>query len=159
MIKNVILDTGVFILWIVGLIDEGYIKKFIKTKMFSIEDFEVLNSKISTFEKVFITPHILAEFSHQTLEQTSFRDDYKKMVRSFLLKFSKGDILEENQIDLVKIFSNDKIYYLGVADISIVESSNNNYAVITSDGRLADTLRETGKIVFKFIPTQGFVSY
>ena len=86
MIKNVILDTEVFVLFVVGMIDRNYIGKFIKTKQYSPREFDLLIQKISTFENIFITPHILAEFSHLTIEHKNFRDDYKKALKEFILK-------------------------------------------------------------------------
>jgi len=158
MIKNIILDTKVFVLFIVGLIDEKYIGKFFRTKEFSVDDYRSLKKKIGNFEKIFVTPHVVTEFSHLTIEEGSFRDDYKKIVKKFILELTKRD-LEEKNIKLSEIFSNNKIFYLGVADVSLMELCEKNSVVITSDGRLADKLRAEGQNVLKFIPTQGFVNY
>lgn len=159
MIKNVILDTKIFILFIVGSIDKNYIKKFIKTKEFSANEYEVLIDKINNFENIFITPHILTEFSHFIFEEKSFRDDYKKIVKNMLIDMQNKKNIEEKQSSMLKIFSNDKIYYLGIADVSLMELCKNDCVIITSDGVLADKTREEGKNVYKFIPTEGFVNY
>jgi hypothetical protein len=158
MIKNVILDTKVFVLLIVGLIDEKYIGSFFRTKEFSIDNYRLLKQKIGSFEKIFVTPHGVTEFSHLTIEENSFKDDYKKIVKKFILELTKGN-LEEKNIKLSAIFSNNKIFYLGATDVSLMELCEKNSVVITSDGRLADKLMAAGQNVLKFIPTQGFVNY
>lgn len=158
MIKNVILDTKVFVLYIVGLIDKEYIEKFIKTKEFSKREFEILLERINSFENIVITPHVLTEFSHFTLEVNGFRDDYKKVVKELLVGMQGGNLREE-QSGILKILGNTKIYYLGIADVSLMEICTEDSVVITSDGRLADKLREDGKNALKFIPTAGFVNY
>ena len=158
MIKNVILDTEIFVLFAVGMIDRNYIGKFIKTKQYSTKEFDLLIQKISTFENIFITPHILAEFSHLTIEHKNFRDDYKKALKEFILKLENCNLREIN-IGLPLIFSNKNIYFLGVADVSIIEACGNDFAIITADGVCADKLRESGKNVLKFIATKGFVDY
>lgn len=158
MIRNVILDTKVFVLFVIGSIDSKYIKKFVRTKEFSEEEFVLLKQAISSYNNILITPHILTEFSHFTIEEKSFRDDYKKIIKNFILEIGKIN-LKEKQVDLSKIFNNEGVYYLGVADISLVESCCDEDMVITSDGALADRLRVEGKTALKFIPTKGFVNY
>jgi len=158
MIKNVILDTKIFVLFIIGTIDKEYICKFLKTKEFSKKDYGLIMEKISIFNRIVITPHILTEFSHLTIEQKSFRDDYKKIIKQFLIQLQKNNLQEIN-ISIQQIALNNGIYYLGVADVSLMELCDDESAIITSDGPLADRLRMENKNVFKFIPTEGFVNY
>lgn len=159
MIKNIILDTKVFVLFIIGSIDRSYIEKFIRTKEFTAGDYDLLVEKIGNFESIFITSHILTEFSHFTFEERYFRDDYKKILKNILVDMHDKKKLNEKQICMSKIFSHDKVYYLGVADVSLMELCTKDCVVVTSDGPLADKLREEGKIALKFIPTLGFVNY
>jgi superfamily II DNA or RNA helicase len=158
MIKNVILDTKIFVLFVIGTIDRDYISKFLKTKEFTKQDYDLIVEKISFFDKILVTPHILTEFSHFTIEQKSFRDDYRKNIKVFLEQMQKNK-LQENHILIQKIALNKSIYYLGIADVSLMELCNDDTLVFTSDGPLADKLREENKNVLKFIPIEGFVNY
>lgn len=156
---NIILDTKIFVLFMVGLIDENYIGRFIGTKEFEPEDYRNLMNNIKNFGEIIVTPHILTEFSHHTIEKKGFRDDYKKKLISLLTNNQGKNIFQESGVDSFRIFSNSGVFYLGVADVSLLELCDKNSIVITSDGPLADKLRSQGKNAYKFLPTEGFVNY
>ena len=60
----VLLDANVFLLFIVGLMDKGWIEKFRRTSSrYQVRDFEILVSWLAQFNSLVTTPHVLAEVS------------------------------------------------------------------------------------------------
>lgn len=110
---NLVIDTNLFILYILGLFREKEIVSSKRTSHYTIEDFELLKLYIQKAEKIFITPQILAEVSNLFNEKTN--QDYafsKLFVDIFKDKFEKYVSKEE-------IFSFNYFRFLGVTDSSL----------------------------------------
>ena len=62
--RQIILDSNLLVLLIVGLTDPKLIYKHKRTKSYEKEDFELLVNILSNYDQVVVTPHILTETSN-----------------------------------------------------------------------------------------------
>ncbi|MDP3778603.1 MAG: hypothetical protein Q8R30_00965 [bacterium] len=65
---GIILDTVVFLLFLIGKHNSNAIKDFEPTHNYSKEDYELLNRIISPFKKIIVTPQVIAEVSNHSLK-------------------------------------------------------------------------------------------
>lgn len=62
--KNLVLDTNLIVLLVVGFTDENLIKRHKRTRIFTAEDFVLLKILIEQNPKIVTTPHVFAECSN-----------------------------------------------------------------------------------------------
>jgi hypothetical protein len=62
--KSILVDTNLLLLLFLGTVNPARISKFKRTQQFSDQDFYLLVSFLSGFDKVVTTPHILKEVSN-----------------------------------------------------------------------------------------------
>lgn len=62
--KNLVLDTNLLVLLVVGFTDENLIKRHKRTRIFTAEDFVLLKILIEQNPKIVTTPHVFAECSN-----------------------------------------------------------------------------------------------
>jgi hypothetical protein len=63
-VSGVVIDTNLLLLWIIGHLDRAEISRFKRTRIFSPEDFDTLHGVLSSFRRLIVTPHVLAETSN-----------------------------------------------------------------------------------------------
>ncbi len=154
--KGIFIDTNLFLLLLVGLMNESWISRVGSTKPYSIKEFRWLNNFLNKFETVYITPHVLAEVSHHTFESDNFFVNNKAPLRRLLQSlFETRNKFHEFCPQLNLIVNNDSIFYLGVTDISLWQSViSKEHPLITADGPLAGKMVENDLPVFQFLPTE-----
>ena len=62
--RGVLVDTNLLLLYFVGLYNPSLIPQFKRTRIFTVNDFDVLQNFIALFSKVVTTPDILTEVSN-----------------------------------------------------------------------------------------------
>lgn len=62
--SNLIVDTNLLVLLIVGLASKKYISAHKKLSAYDVKDFEILSEIISKFDQLVFTPHVLSETSN-----------------------------------------------------------------------------------------------
>ncbi|NVM03449.1 MAG: hypothetical protein HWN67_14055 [Candidatus Helarchaeota archaeon] len=149
--KGIIVDTNLLILLLVGVYDPRYISKFKITSKYTKKDFIILRNFVNRFKKLIITPHILAELSNLSMKIPERR------LTGYFIYFI--DILkrsEEINIDKNLILSNKYIYRIGVTDVGIMLSSeNNDLLFITDEFKLANISFSKGLNVLHFSQIRG----
>nr|VFJ97897.1 MAG: hypothetical protein BECKLFY1418B_GA0070995_111010 [Candidatus Kentron sp. LFY] len=68
--RSVLIDTNLLVLLVVGLCNRDYISTHKRTRIFSVEDYDLLLKEIEGFEVIWITSHCIAEASN-LLKQTN----------------------------------------------------------------------------------------
>ena len=141
--KGIIVDTNLLILYFVGGFDISYIEKFqrVKNKGYTKEDYEALVRLLSCFDRLLVTPHIIAEVSN-----LSFKDEtssgfvgYFKSVMDLLLK------ADEQYIHKDILLRMPHCAKFGFTDMSIVEfAQQEDLPVITDDFKLHGLLTNAG---------------
>jgi len=159
--KGILLDTKPLTLYVIGNLNLSRVKTFSGTKNFSLRNFHQLSGFLESFGKIYVTPYILSELSHFTLEKkTGLSREEKKQIANLILSLSKKNILLEKLPVLKKVFSNKHIVVIGPNDASLLEASVDKMVpILTSDGVLADIARNQGRVAFKFVPPDGFLEH
>ena len=140
--KGVLLDTGPLLLLLVGKYDRGYIQHYSKLKSQSQETFQKLENFVKKFNKVIITPHVLAELSNLANDMPQGRcRDFLKQCAQQLERFNEVTI----EKDL--IIRQAQFPEFGVTDMGIVIACEQQYReflpVIQDDG-LRQHLEDNG---------------
>lgn len=158
--KGIILDTKPLVLYVIGSLNQNRIRSFKKTKEFTVQEFTDLVNFLGNFERYYITPYILAEFSHHTIEQKSLDDSEKREIAKLILKWHKNGNLIEDFQPFDKVFKYNKISVVGSSDSSLLTVNlDSRIPILTSDGPFADIAIKSGRHAIKFIPTIGFANY
>ncbi len=127
-VKQIILDTNLLVLLIIGLTDRRFIAKHKRTRSFEVEDFELLTNALANYDQIIVTPHILTEASNlisQTDEPTT------SAVRATLLKLLESQ--KEEFEASVEIAKHNSFLRLGLTDCAILRLIKEDISLITSD--------------------------
>jgi len=158
--KGIILDTKPLTLYIIGSLNPSRIKTLKRVKEFTLRDFQELSNFLVSFNEIYLTPYILGEFSHFTLEEKGLSEGEKKRIAHLILSLNRKSLVLEKLPVLKKVFSNKHIVVIGSNDASLLEIDvDKRIPILTSDGVLADIARKEGRFAFKFLPTLGIARY
>lgn len=142
---GVIFDTNILLLYFVGTYNQDLIPKFKRTKIFTVEDYNLLVGLLGRVEKIITTPNILTEVSNlsgQLSENLKF--DYFE-------KFATGiALLDEHYLSSDEISRMDEFSKFGLTDAGILHIARGNYLVITDDFRLSQYLQKIGVDALNF---------
>ena len=146
-----LLDTNLFLLWLVGLRDVSYISRHKRTKHFSLGDFENLNEFLAQTQKVTTTSQVLVEVSN-LLAQT---DAEKRLELGLTFQTVLKDVLEHHQAALV-LAQDQQFTRLGLTDAGLLHSSLKDYTLLTTDTPLHSTACELGHSCIHFNEIREF---
>ncbi|MCP1381561.1 hypothetical protein [Runella salmonicolor] len=137
---GLVIDTNLLLLYLMGIYDPKKISQFKRTQQFLEEDFQLLLRFIEIFDKVIITPHILAETTNLADTQT------------FPILKTIIELLEENLTSSLEIIHSDQTCFnkFGLSDTAIQYLAQQNYVVLTDDLRLYHYLSTKGYTAFNF---------
>lgn len=136
---GILVDTNILLLYAVGLANKKRIPLFKRTRQFSIEDFDLLDQILRTFQKVVTTPNILTEVN-------SLANQLGEPERSQCLGLFTKIIcqLEEQHHPSRHIAQFSEFQKFGLTDCSILNLSRDGYLVLTDDFRLSAYLHSQG---------------
>lgn len=104
---------------------------------------QIINYCLVKQSKIILTPHILAELSNLVVNREKNIDSQDKRNISTLIDKVNGST--EKIITKEDIVKNKATSFLGFADVSIIEAAKqNNYGVLTKDGKLHLELQRAG---------------
>ncbi|QWR78006.1 hypothetical protein [Candidatus Magnetomonas plexicatena] len=138
---GVLLDTNLLLLYLVGYYDPNYIKKFKRTFKYSIEDFYFLKDYIERFDKIIITPQVLAEIWNfaEKIEVGRFG--------GFLISsIPQIAYMSENYIEKDRIISEQSFHYIGVTDTSVILTAKALKCLVLTDDFRSYIYYENNKI-------------
>jgi hypothetical protein len=142
--KNVLIDTNLLVLYLVGLVNRQRIRNFKRTGDFSLDDFDLLVELIRWFGKLIATPHVLSQVS----DLTDLKDEELTAVRT-LFKRLIGQI--DEQYDEVQGIVSDPIFdRLGSTDAAIAVAGARKILVLTTDLQLQVALQDRGLDALNF---------
>jgi rRNA-processing protein FCF1 len=132
--NGVLIDTNLFLLFLVGIYDEKQISSFSKINKYTVEDFEVLLRILDSFpNKIYITPHILTEVCNIAGNYNTRRNyELFKLIEKLVINYN------EEALGSAKLINNDgkAFYKFGLADSSIINLAKQNTLIITDDAGL-----------------------
>lgn len=141
---GVYLDANVLILLITGRFNNNYVGTVNRTSAFSVADYLILENLLDKFNKLYTTPHIVTEVSNLI----SLKGEKLIEFNTFLCDFITH--LTETFTESKILCKSNGFNQLGLADTALIESSNNNFLVITADLALCNYLESTNRNVINF---------
>ena len=143
--KGVLVDTNLLIGFLAGTLSKAHLKDCRATKVFTAEDFDLLNSFLGNFQKVVTTPHILTETSNLAGKlpeklYTSFRQIFRNMVVEAEERFEPSNDL----------CVREEFLRLGLADTAIGATAPGQFLVLTDEFALYGSLQKRGVDVVNF---------
>ncbi len=134
MSRNLIIDTNLLLLLVIGAVEEGkYISKSKRLKAFDISDYNKILKIMSDFDKVFITPYIATEISNLIDLKGQARILAYEVARNLFSEF------EEISVNLNKDCESNFFLKFGITDNSLIKLVS-DYCILTSDYRMLKPL-------------------
>lgn len=136
--SGVIVDTNILLLLLIGHFDKDFIKNYSlfknNAKNYTKEDFELLKQLVSYFNKLIITPQIIAELSNISI--TSNRSTFGSRLLSYLQ--AVVDILKDaeehhQQAECLWGMQLEVLSRFGFTDVTISELSKRTHMPILTD--------------------------
>ncbi len=125
---NLVIDTNLLILFIVGTTDRNLVKKHKRLKAFSLEDFDLLCRVIESSSQVFVTPNTLTETSNLL----GYIDEPAK-TRVFQTFRAMILATPEEYVDSRIASAAKEFQRLGLTDSALLEISHDSRSLITTD--------------------------
>jgi hypothetical protein len=142
---NLLLDTNVLVLFVVGTVNRHRIETFKRTRQYRIQDFDLLSRVLVQWKHHCTVPHVLAEVSNLTdlgeAEGFHARRVLKEMI----------SVLTEVAVPSAEAVLDPTFTALGLADASIATvARGHKCAVLTDDFELYLRLQRDGVTVINF---------
>lgn len=149
--RGLLLDSNLLLLYLVGtanplLVGTG---QYNKLSNFDIEQLGTLRQLLLFFDRAVTTAHILTEVSNLvgTLHDTG-------KLQAFNTFAGTLEIIEEQQISSYQAARRKEFSYLGLTD-SVPAELAGRFLIVSNDGRMIDTLRQTGIEALKWVEVLG----
>lgn len=141
------LDTNLFLVYVVGLVSPTLISEFKRTTAYSASDFLRLTTFMGQFRRVTTTPHILTEVTD--LLETLNRSRQNHLF--FALRQSLSNF-EELYIPSLQLADHQPTRFdkFGLADSMLAELATQDYLILTDDLSLIGYLESLGLPVVNF---------
>ncbi|MDP8240607.1 MAG: PIN domain-containing protein [Candidatus Hatepunaea meridiana] len=133
--KGILIDSNLLLLYFIGKYSPDRITKFKRTSIFTIDDFDIIESVFQYFNKIVTTPNILTEVSNLSGQlPEGIRKDCFKEFRKIITT------LNEEYYASQDISSEKQFLYFGLTDTGIIKAAKGKYLVFTEDMRLYNAL-------------------
>jgi len=132
-VNNVVLDTMLFLLMVVGLTSPKYIRshKRLSSRRYSEHDFTLLGTLISPASKVIVTPNTCTETSNW-LKHGYIQDPARTQICTVLQTLMSD--LEERYVASAQACQRLEFPRLGVTDSALLEiTERNSWTLLTDD--------------------------
>jgi hypothetical protein len=144
-LRQIIIDTNLLVLLIVGLTDRSLINKHKRTRTFEPEDFDLLIKILASYEKMLVTPHILTEASNLV---SQIGEPVKKTVLLTLSNLiSDHQEVFEPSSEIVK---HEQFLRLGITDCAILRLIKKDIPFVTVDWDLFQIASKDNKMATNF---------
>ena len=145
--KGLVLDTNLFLIYVVGLFSPQLISEFKRTQAYSERDFRVPVKFFARFQRITTTPHILTQVTDllETFNR-SWQNRVFPRVRQVIARF------EEQYIPSLEIATRHLLRFdkFGLADAVIAKLAAQNHLVLTDDLQLFGYLESLNLPVVNF---------
>jgi hypothetical protein len=125
--KGILLDTSLFVLFVIGLFDRSRIATFKRTRAFGQEDFDYLIEILRGFDRIITTPNTLTEVSN-LLGQFDEPEEVRAVLARELRRLAK-----ERYVASLPICVDQEFGRLGLTDLAIGTLARKKYPVLTVD--------------------------
>jgi len=143
--RGIIVDTEPLLVLIVGNFDPSELIH-IGDENYNEKDSKILFSFLSKFNRLIITPYVIAELSNLANKRLTKAGNFKRFVLECQSVFKN---YTESRIKKDKILNRKEAQWLGFPDVSIlISSENENLPILIKEAPL---LRECAKLGIKTI--------
>lgn len=141
--SQVVLDTNLFIVFIIGYIDINLIPKVKRLSAYNTDDFNLISNIFDSSEKLVITNSIVTETCNLL---DSLNNNYEYKVFKIMIEYLKN--AHDKTINMIDIINNPAFIKFGFTDAEIYQLSNQGCVVFTDDLKLYHFVSNQGKIVY-----------
>jgi hypothetical protein len=145
MMRDVILDSNIFILFLAGQINENKIERYTRNSLYTKEEYYFLLNILAGYDKIITSPNILTEVDN-ILNRITGEDKYKYLV---LAKAIYKQTIEK-YIRTETVAQNWFFDTLGITDSSILMMAKDCELLISGDSRLCDHAKSLNIRTFDF---------
>ncbi len=149
--RQLILDSNLLVLLLVGIKNPSLIEKHKRTLAYTVDDFELLKSRLAGFDRILVTPHVLAECSN-LLRQIG--EPLREQLTHCLKELIEGSGLDETHVEAATAVAAPSFPRLGLTDSAILEIVSPDTPLLTVDACLyasAQTIRGDCAVNFNHI--------
>jgi predicted nucleic acid-binding protein len=143
--RDVIIDTNIFILFLAGQINENKIKNYTRNSLYTREDYYFLLNILSNYDRIITSPNILTEVDN-ILNRITGEDKYKYLI---LVKTVYKQTMEK-YIKTETISQNWYFDVLGITDSAILMMAKESELLISADSSLCDYAKSLNIKTFDF---------
>lgn len=133
--SGLLLDTNLFVLLVIGMIDKKEVPNNKRTKAYTQEDYEILLKFIGRFSKIIVTPYIMAETSNLVDVFSKKLKDAPFLIIKNLIEQGKFNEIHIPSIEIVK---SSGFFQYGLTDAGLVEVASKKYLILTDDLKVAN---------------------
>jgi predicted nucleic acid-binding protein len=127
-VRQIVIDTNLLVLLVVGLTDRKLIDNHKRLKQFEQEDFELLTGFLAGFDQIFVTPHIVTETCNLI---SQINDPAKSSVRATLASLLAT--AKEEFKPSVEVARHNSFFRLGLTDCAILDLIQKKTPFVTVD--------------------------
>lgn len=149
--KGLLLDTNLFVLYLVGQTEEGMVEKHKRTSRYTLDDYRLLLKIVHSQPRLVTTPHVLAEVSNLAAFQGKLQERFHRLFEAHIQKCDSERYFSGKEICVSPAFRK-----LGVTDTGIVLLATEGIVVMTDDLELHVWLGRNGAASINFTHLQGW---
>ena len=143
--RDVILDTNLLVLFVVGTASPKYIAAHKRLQAYTALDFKLLTGLLVAVSRVIVTPHVLAETSNLVRHAN-------EPGRTYILETFRDLLwnLDENHVPSLRVAARPEFIALGLTDAVLLEAARSGATLITADFDLYRAALAAGLSVVNF---------
>jgi predicted nucleic acid-binding protein len=144
--REVILDTNIFILFLIGKINPLKISNHRRTSTYTTKHYEFLLELLDKFDSILFCPNIATEVDNLLNENLVGEDRHKYLIFTKDI-FSKS---VEKYLETKNVVHDWHYDSIGITDTAIIKMAKNCDLLISGDSKLCDFAKAEGINVFDF---------
>jgi len=143
--RDVLIDTNILLMYVVGTLDPKLIPTFKRTKIFTVDDYTILLRFLQYFPSIVTTPNILTEVSNLAGQMAEPRRTAVFQTFAQALK-----VIPERYVHSITAAENTTFVRFGLTDAVIARVARGEVLVLTDDFKLSHHLERSGLAVVNF---------
>lgn len=137
--NGLLIDTNLFLLWLIGSTNIDRIARFPRTQKYSPQEYRLLASVVERFSTVVTTPHVLTEVSNLANLSPPELGTLRTRLSSIVEK--SKEVFEPS----LRLMTGDEFASLGLTDAAILQAAQEPMLVLTDDLPLYLRLQSNGR--------------
>jgi hypothetical protein len=144
---NIILDTNLLLLFVVGMTEQEYVVKHKRLSAYTIADFHLLLDMLSAAKAIVVTPNTLTETSNLIKH---INEPARSHIYGFFQKLVKATETEERFIESRIAVDRPEFLRLGLTDSALLQVGAESHTLLTADLNLYLAASQLGLMAENF---------